>query len=310
MSSNALPKPRPSIRPRTVRTRRIAFEYPPERLPRHYIGGDLVMSHIVSVLSSLFPEGEDFFVRTVRNYRDRIDDPELKSQVAGFIGQEVTHGREHRQFNDRLATMGYPTRIIDRLTKYGLGLDEKILPKQVQLAITAALEHYTATLAEVLMSDPEARAMFDVDEVRSMFLWHALEESEHKSVAFDVYRHIGGNEFRRAMVMRFTSLGLVGAIVAGTFLSLLLDRSAYNPARLFPSVGRLRHSPWLRREVLRRLRDYNRRDFHPDDNDATELLAEWKVKLFGAEGALADRMKSPEPDVPGASTAKGREALG
>ncbi|NLV54340.1 MAG: metal-dependent hydrolase, partial [Acidimicrobiales bacterium] len=66
---------------------------------RHFADGDLVMSHVVSVLSGLFPEGEDYFVRSVRHFRDRIDDPVLKKQVAGFIGQEAIHGREHRDLN-------------------------------------------------------------------------------------------------------------------------------------------------------------------------------------------------------------------
>src|SRR5580692_11887715 len=148
---------------RTVTTRRIAISYPEDTLPRHYVGGDLVMSHVVTNLSAMFPEGEDFFVRSVRNYRDRIEDPELKRQVAGFIGQEAMHGREHRTFNARLNEMGYPTRQLDRVLKSVLQFGEKVLPKSVQLAITAALEHYTATLAEVLLTDTEAREMIDTE---------------------------------------------------------------------------------------------------------------------------------------------------
>jgi uncharacterized protein len=280
---------RPHIPPRTVRTRRISFDYPAEKLPRHYVSDDLVMSHIVSVLSSLFPEGEDFFVRSVRNYRDRIEDPELKAQVAGFIGQEVTHGREHRHFNERLGSLGYPTRLIDRLVKYGFVLNERTLPKRVQLAITAALEHYTATLAEVLLSDPRAQEMFDVDEVRSMFEWHALEESEHKSVAFDVYQTVSGDSRIRIATMRLVTLGFLTVSIGGTILSLLLDRATYNPWRLYASLRKLPSSPWLQRDVVRHLRDYNRPDFHPDDRDNTELITEWKGRLFGTGGALADR---------------------
>ena len=67
-----------------------------QRIPKHYAAeGDLIMSHVVAVLSATFPDGEDFFVRSVRHYRDQLTDPELKRQVAGFIGQESVHGREH-----------------------------------------------------------------------------------------------------------------------------------------------------------------------------------------------------------------------
>src|SRR3546814_9972414 len=87
-------------------------------------------SHIAAMLSSVFPEGEDFFVRSVRAYRDRIDDPELSKQVKGFIGQEAIHGREHRDFNEQLAALGYPTLGVDRLVKRFLALLHKVAPKR------------------------------------------------------------------------------------------------------------------------------------------------------------------------------------
>jgi hypothetical protein len=276
---------------RSVRTRRIAFSYPPASLDRHYVNGDLVMSHVVSVLSAMFPPGEDFFVRSVKRHSDQITDPELKEQVAGFIGQEVTHGREHRELNKRLQEMGYPTHRVSRMAKGGLLRNERLLPPKVQLAMTAALEHYTATLAETLLTDPRAQELLGDSEVRSMLLWHALEESEHKAVAFDVYRQVVGDEQFRIRAMRVTTFAFLTAVVGHTLLSLLGDRATYNPRRLARSIAELRHSPFLSRSVVRRLREYNRVDFHPDDNDATELLDRWRAELFGAEGVLADHLK-------------------
>jgi hypothetical protein len=283
---------------RTVRTRRIALTYPGERLPRHYVSGDLVMSHVVTNLSAMFPEGEDFFVRSVRAYRDTITDPELKRQVAGFIGQEAMHGREHRSFNARLAELGYPTREVDRSVKWLFALGEKVLPRSVQLAITAALEHYTATLAEVLLTDPAVRDMFDVDEVRSLFLWHALEESEHKSVAFDVYQAVCGNRRRRVIVMQAVTAGFALAIVASTGRSLLGDGATYHPVRLTRSLAALRRSPFLRSEVLRQLWSYNGRTFHPEDRDSAGLIDQWRAELFGAEGSLTPLLRTAEVETP------------
>jgi predicted metal-dependent hydrolase len=276
---------------RQITTRRIAFEHPGS-MPHHYMNGDPVMSHVLAVLSSLFPEGEDFFVQSVRNYRDKITDPELRKQVGGFIGQEAIHGREHRAFNDELNAMGYPTHLIDRLTKYGLGILAKVTPKADRLAVTAALEHYTATLAEVLMSSEDGRAFFSEPEVRSLLLWHAIEESEHKSVAFDVFQAVNGRHWLRARVMDLTTVGFLFAAVAGTALSLALDPSTYrHPIRVARSLRGLRQNPWLSKEVRARIRDYNRKDFHPDDHDATELLTRWRAELFGTDGTLADRIR-------------------
>lgn len=277
--------------PRKIQTRRIEFRYD-TAMSHHFAGGDPVMSHIVSTLSSVFPEGEDFFVQSVRNYRDEVTDPELKRQVGGFIGQEAIHGREHRTFNDQLAKMGYPTRVLDRLTKYGLAVAAKVLPKSHQLAVTAALEHYTATLAEVLLGNPEAAGKFNDDEVRNLFMWHAVEESEHKSVAFDVYQAVSGNHLRRRVVMNVITVGFLAAAVSGSMLSLALDGSTWrHPGRTIASLRQLRTSPWLSKEVRQRIRDYNRNDFHPEDHDATELLAEWRERFFGADGTLNDRLK-------------------
>jgi predicted metal-dependent hydrolase len=280
-----------AVPPRQIVTRRISFEYPAEGVPRHFVGGDLVMSHVVAMLSAMFPNGEDFFVQSVRNYRDQITDPELKKQVARFIGQEAIHGREHRELNDRLAGLGFTTRFVDRAVGVVFkGFAAKVLPKPAQVAVTAALEHYTATLAEVLMASDEARAMISSDEIRDLLLWHALEESEHKAVAFDVYQAVSGNHFLRARVMDLTTVVFLGALVDATLRSLRHDPAARDLRRLWASVARLRHSPFLTKAVRRRIRDYNRRDFHPDDHDNSELLARWREELFGAGGRLTPQL--------------------
>jgi uncharacterized protein len=276
---------------RVVRARRIQFAYPTGTLDRHYVDGDLVMSHLVAYLSATFPQGEDFFVRSVRRFADQLTDPELRSRVQGFIGQEVTHGREHRALNERLQDMGYPTRRVDRAIGRVVSLYERWLPAMSCLAITAAFEHYTAVLAETLLSDERAQALLGSTEVRSMLLWHAIEESEHRSVAFDVYRAAGGTERRRIWAMRYATISFSAAAVVFTAASLLGDPDTFNPIRHARSVVALRNSPFLNRGVLRRLRAYNRPGFHPDDTDNTVLLEQWTAELFGEHGALVDHLR-------------------
>src|SRR5207244_5141499 len=118
----------------------------------------IVTSHVLAVLSSVFPDGEDYFVRSVEAVRDRIADPKLRQDVEGFVGQESMHGREHRALNERLAELGYPTRAIATYVRRLTALRERISSERGNLAFTAALEHYTATLAELLLTDPKARA--------------------------------------------------------------------------------------------------------------------------------------------------------
>jgi predicted metal-dependent hydrolase len=278
-----------AMRP-VVRARRIRFSYPRGSLQRHFVDGDLVMSHVIAHLSARFPEGEDFFVRSVRRYAGQITDPELQSRVQGFIGQEITHGREHRALNERLQQMGYPTGWVDRMTHRDFKRFERLLSPLTCLAITAAFEHYTAVLAELLLGDERAQAILGSTEVRSMLLWHAIEESEHRSVAFDVYRSVGGTESRRIWTMRIIRFIFTASIVFFSALSLLGDRAAYHPIRLFGSFAALRHSPLLTRAVVRRIRAYSKRGFHPDDTDNTALLAHWTTALFGEQGSLVDHL--------------------
>jgi hypothetical protein len=284
----------PSVAPvpaRNVKTRRVRFDYSPQRVQRHYAQGDLVMSHVVAMLSAVFPEGEDFFVRSVRHYADRITDPELKAQVAGFTGQETMHGREHRALNDRLNELGYPTHRVDRWTKRDLARAHKKMPPMIQLAVTSALEHYTATLAEVLLTNEKAREILGDGEVRSVLLWHALEESEHKAVAFDVYRAMGGTEKMRIRVMKTITVSFLFSSILNTIMSMLADRSTYNPVTLARSLRRLPQSPWLAKDVRKKIADYNRVGFHPDDHDNKELTAYWTNELFGPGGQLEEKLK-------------------
>ncbi|GAA1463498.1 metal-dependent hydrolase [Williamsia maris] len=272
-----------------IRARRVRFSYP-LTMNRHYVDDDLIMSHAISMLSAVFPEGEEFFVKSVRHYSDDIADEALRSQVAGFIGQEITHGREHREINARLQDMGYPTWARERFTKRSLGLVYRAAPQRMSLAITAALEHYTATFAALLLSEPKARELITSAEVRKLLLWHAYEEVEHKAVAFDVYRHIGGSETLRIWAMRVTHLAFLGSLCAATTVSMLCDRAAYNPVRLARSVSALRGNPWFSRDLARELRTYHRRGFHPDENDTTHLLERWSAELFGDNGVLVPRV--------------------
>ncbi|HVV36644.1 MAG TPA: metal-dependent hydrolase [Acidimicrobiales bacterium] len=275
-----------------IPVRRMNFDDAIKTVPKHFAkDDDIVASHIAVALSSVFPDGEDFFVRSVRHYRDEITDPELKRQVAGFIGQESIHGREHRVLNERFAELGYPTKVVERLTKKGLELRTRFAPASVNLATTAALEHFTATLAELILSDPEARGLFGDETVKNLFLWHALEESEHKAVAFDVYKQVAGGERMRTITMNVLRFGFPVAIAGQVVVSLLLDKDARrHPRRVWQSLKRVRHSPLMSKKLWNQLKDYNRRDFHPNQSEHTGLVEPWREELFGANGTLNDKL--------------------
>src|SRR3954470_15518972 len=259
-------------------------------LPKYFAAdGDIVMSHVLTVLSSTFPEGEKFFVRSVAAVRDEVTDPKLRKEVEGFIGQEEMHGREHKVLNDKLAEYGDPTRGIDSYVRGLYWVRERIQSKKVNLAFTAALEHYTATLAELLLTDEAARQAVGRPGARDILTWHALEESEHKAVAFDVYKAVGGGEFMRIAIMFLTDLLFIGETGVMGVISVLMDRDARrHPIRLLRSLARLPRAPFLSWRAVRILAEYHRPGFHPNDRDTKQLIAEWRQALFGREGQLTE----------------------
>jgi hypothetical protein len=274
----------------------VSFEESLATLAKHYAADeDLFLSHLFASLSAVFPDGEDFFVRSVRHFRDQIDDPELSRQIAGFIGQESVHGREHRAFNRRLAELGYPTRHVERLTRWGLKNRERVFTPKANLAATAALEHFTATLAELALTDEVARTLPGDPAVRDLFLWHALEESEHKAVAFDVYRAVGGSERTRVVTMKALRVGFIVGMTVQMAVSLAGDPASREPGRLRASWQRFRRTPMFRREVWDQLCEYDRPDFHPDDRDTTELVELWRERLFGQDGSMLHRLAGSGP---------------
>ena len=274
----------------SVPTRPMEFEERIADLPKYFAAdGDIVMSHILAVLSSVFPDGEDFFVRSVRAGLDSVTDPALRKDVEGFIGQESMHGREHRMLNEKLAELGYPTRQIGSYVRTVTEWRERHQSKKTNLAYTAALEHYTASLAENLLGHPEARAEIDHPGFRYLLMWHALEESEHKAVAFDVYKAAGGTELMRQVTMWFTHLTFV--LETGVWAAISLARDSYarrHPVKVAKSVWRLRRSPFTTPEAIRVLFQYHRRGFHPSDRDTTEMIATWRENFFGSQGELTD----------------------
>lgn len=170
-------------------------------IPKYWLDNDPFKSRFFDALSCLFPDGERFFIACVRDYKDQILDPDLQNQVKEFIYQEGQHGQVHTQYNDRLQRQGVNVdKIIEKQHKIMFGFMRKRLPKVYTLGQTAAAEHVTALMAHSFF---DSGVMRGADErMRAVFAWHAIEEIEHKAVAFDVFQKIArGGYFTRITTM-------------------------------------------------------------------------------------------------------------
>lgn len=153
---------------------------------RHWLNGDPVATAFFNALSIIFPRGEAYFIESVRAFRDNVPE-RLAGEIAAFIKQEVVHSREHLAFNRHVTGHGYDVTLLDADVTKVLDLARQ-RPPIVSLAATMALEHFTALLAHELLGNPHYLAGAD-PEVGDLWRWHAVEEIEHKGVAYDTWAH-------------------------------------------------------------------------------------------------------------------------
>lgn len=289
--------PASTLGTRTLEARRPHFEFGERLSNRHFAQGDLISSHLVAVLSTLIPEGERFVVDAVKRYRSELEDPDLKKQANAFVGQESMHQREHDRLNGVLGSMGYPTRLIERIGAPFFAYGRR-LPMHTQLALTAAIEHWTAVLAEhgLQRAETEDQAGVGMDEEVAAFLrWHLIEEIEHKSVAFDIMQSLGTTEEQRMAAMRLLNRLLAPLLVAGMLVSFASDRAAWNPLGIVRSLRWVRsNSAFGQQGFMDDIRDWFREGFHPDERDHGELLERWRDRHFGPGSIVEQRSRRPD----------------
>ncbi|MFK4204074.1 metal-dependent hydrolase [Acinetobacter junii] len=260
-----------------------------------YYEDNSVVTSLFVVLSAMFPPGEMFFIESVRNVRDQLTDEKLLEDIRNFIAQEAFHSREHKSLNEHLIQTNYPEVVeIEALTKARLDKFRK-LPKVEQLAATVVMEHFTATLARLLLTDPLIKQK-TTQESRNLWEWHALEELEHKSVAFDALKAIGGNTVRNRRIALIRVARFIAPITFDYWIQILKRKD------IKFSVKELKDAFYLAFGGVNRLGIFSRtfiemldvRDQHfdPLDMQTEQLEAEYREKLFGENGILKSALKS------------------
>jgi len=205
--------------------RDIKFNLPADKVTEWHKAG-MHVSQFFNTMSLFFPVGERFFIDAVRAHRDHVTDTELNKAVTAFIGQEAMHGREHEELNELLEAAGVPAVAQEKFVYNLLKTVEKVTPKIFPLVGTVALEHLTAILADSLLRNPETVNGSD-ERFVAPWNWHALEETEHKAVAFDLYEVVMKNKPIQAYLLRTFGLVLATTI----FLSIMYPYYVYNVAR-------------------------------------------------------------------------------
>jgi predicted metal-dependent hydrolase len=273
MSDVASQKRRPTIEPRDLH-----FDIGGES-QRHWHSRDAAITHLFNGLSMMFPAGERFFMNAIRPFLKQIKDPKLRDEVQAFLSQEGIHSREHDMYNKAIRDQGYWTaKWLELATKLALDATSSATSAKWQLAITCAIEHLTAVFADVVLRDP--RVLRDADpEYAALWRWHLVEETEHKSVAFDVYRTVAPGTIgymRRVLVMWLISIQFFPYIVVHQ-ATLLTHDDPFWPLKIHGRALRFFWwSPGLAAQGILSYLRYYLPDFHPWQHDNAELVAAWR----------------------------------
>jgi predicted metal-dependent hydrolase len=257
--------------PLPITVRRMDFAIP--ALPRYWYKGNVWITHFMNALSTTFPDGERFFIHAVRNYEKEITDPELRAQIRAFIGQEANHGKEHEAFNQALIDQ-HKLPLESKITfmKKALSFAKKRYSRREQLALTVGFEHFTAILANLMLQQTDF--VEDIQGVYAdMFMWHAVEETEHKAVAFDVFTATEDDYWLR-----------VRGMAQATFFFLLITlRMQYSLLKHDNQLGNWRDAlgfakfllvkPGMLTRIIPEYLDFYRPGFHPWQHDNRHLIA-------------------------------------
>ena len=230
-----------------------------------------------NAMSITFPLGEKYFIDAVRHFAGRIDDPRLSQEIRQFCGQEGFHRREHDRYNRELcARRGYDHDYLEGRIARNIARSDKFLSPIERLAATAALEHITAIMAESSLSHDSPMDGQVAPEMRALWDWHAAEEMEHKAVAFDVYRAVGGTEKMRKRALRQASFFLFTDIMGGVVHMLRRDGYLWKPGIWREGWRFLFAEGGILRRVWPAYKEYFREDFHPWQRDTLGLLVHWR----------------------------------
>jgi uncharacterized protein len=255
---------------------------------RWWHGGDPVATAYFNALSAAFPQGETFFIEAVRRFRERTDG-KLQEQIAAFIQQEAAHTREHVVFNRLIKDAGYDTSAMDAETRRRIDLARSRHPV-VQLAITVALEHFTAIMANSLLTDPKPLPGAPA-EVLQLWQWHAVEEVEHKAVAYDTFLAVTRElSPARRWALRCHVMLLISVQFWYSNFQRMADffrQDGINTPRTWWRVMKyLWVTPGMMRRIFLPYLSFYRPGFHPWDHNDRRLIAEFERRLNLAGSSL------------------------
>ena len=269
--------------------RHMNFDFESAKIdPKFYMNAELASAYFAS-LSIFLTYGEDLVIDTARYHRDLLQDARLKQRVSSLIGQEALHSKLHEELNDAYMEKDLPVKLFRTLAGWVFDYGFNRLPQPMKLSLMAGIEHFTAVLAEYMMNHEQVFFSSQDEKQRAIWMWHMLEESEHKDIAYDVFQNLSNNYALRIAGF-FPALITILVLISAASLLVPFYREPKNlirwqywkdMPRSFQLIFGLKDGVYG--SSLKHIFDYLRPDFHPDDHDTSDFLAYYKETLLHPE---------------------------
>jgi predicted metal-dependent hydrolase len=261
-----------------VPVRKVRQDY--SAVPRFWFRGNAFLTMFFTGFSATLPAGEDQFMHAVRLFQDKVTEPVLRAQVRAFIGQEAHHSFEHRALNAAVRQHGFDIDAIEQRMNARMEWMKSRFSDKELLAWTVTGEHITALMADYMINKhPEL-----LDQVHPVMAkiwgWHAIEETEHKAVAFDVYDQlVGDRNLLRSMMARNTVMFLT----LNTLEAVRLMRQSGEMRDIKMWIEAIGFLASMMRDIGPEYMDFYRKDFHPWQHDNRAALARARARFLGEQ---------------------------
>jgi uncharacterized protein len=250
-------------------------------LPKLWYQNNPVKTHFFNALSTLFPQGENFFIASIRNFESRAQTDLLKQQIHDFVTQEKNHAAIHKAYNRCLAKAGYDVAWMEANLHRKISFGQQHVPPLALLAVTVATEHITAVLGEKILQGDLVPEGID-PELRKIWIWHALEEVDHKAVAMDLFLAVGGTHSKLVRAMMYSITAVYWDTFVRMFHMLKRDGVLFKWKTWWQIVDLLFGKKGVIRLTAVDTLRFFAPDFHPARHDNYNLVAHGR-HLIGAE---------------------------
>ena len=248
-----------------------------KHVDRHWIPGNPFLTRYLDALSLMFPTGERLFIRAVRRYLPDIETKQLEEDAQSFIFQEAQHTQAHEMFNQQIEVQGLHSAGMEWFVKGVVHAQEKILSKKLYMALAAGGEHFTASMAEVVLENFEDYLDGAPDEMRALWCWHCVEEIEHKTVTFDVFQQAAKGGYFTRQLGFIISFGNLIFFPQLTMLHLLAkERQLSSFSAWKTGMSSLYGRQGIIRRIAKKLLVYLKPGFHPTQVNVPAQYYQWQ----------------------------------